>query len=357
MRKSTTQEYEEKVTTILNAEIEKISGELNTFIKQAADNQYIYIAEEIKPYFLDKIENLDFPRFNSTPPTGYSVASCIYAYTPTDNGEFAKLRTFEFSSNLISVANFSYYLQDNQGASTFGEYLKLLLTSYKMTMGKPLDRYFRLINETDYSGDDNAKFSSDGHYPKRNLLKRIVYIVLTSDNETEEEQILSFKLAKTSFLLSKYNKYQPEYLCKLLGIECLSVIKTGEYRYSIYFKSNKGFHHLKFNGDEYSTFNYQAPSRAWSDVKHHSKIFFAGKNDEIEYVDDIELSDNGLLMLEMLHIGDITKIYPAQKRTFMEKLKYHLTGRNFTRRYGKFLLITTGYILVPILTLIIRAMI
>ncbi|WP_350613218.1 hypothetical protein [Pseudomonas sp. HY7a-MNA-CIBAN-0227] len=354
MGKLTTKTYEEKVSKAINAEIEKIAGELYAFIKQSTDNQYIYIAEEIKPYLLHKVKDLDFPRFNSIPVKGYSIASCIYAYTLTENEEREILGPFDSSRNLISTENFIHYLQDSQGASTFGDYLKLLLTTYKMTLGKSLASYLCLIKEQNFIGDDNAEYSNDGSHPKREFLKRIAYIVLTSENKTEEEQVLSFT---SDYELTKFHMYQPEYLCKLLGIECINVIRNGEYSYGIYFKSNKGLHHLKFNGDEYSIFTRQSSSRAWSEVKHHSKISFAGKTKEAAYVDDIEFSDSGFLMLEMLHFGNITKIYPAKTRTLTEKLKYHLTGRNLTRRYGRFLSIVSGFIAFHIMIIIIPAMI
>lgn len=313
--------YENKISKIINSILNELITSINSHLAKHTDN-FIYIDPELLPLLVAGINSEHLSKISNEDIFDHSgrIYGRIYAH---NNLEKQPAKVFDDKHyGLINLESYARYLNNNHGAKSYGEFLKIAFTAYKLTLGRDLYEYFYLIEDENYKGIDNAELEAIGSYPKSNLLKKIGLLVMSNEKPTQEEQILKLSNRYSADELFFSQKiHSPESLCKTLGIEKINVIKTREYSYDLYFKTSNGFYYIVLNGDESSAIEHQSLYRAHKSVKYKSNIYHSGKNETPISALDIELSDDGFTLAEMIYLDDITTIFTQEKRTPTEKIK------------------------------------
>lgn len=313
--------YENKTSKIINSMLNELIASINSHLTTHPDN-FIYIYPELLPLLVAGINKEHLSKISNENVFFHSgrIYGRIYAYK---NLEQQPAKVFnEEHHGLINLESYAHYLNNNHGANSYGEFLKIAFTAYKLTLVRDLYQYFYLIEDKNYKGLDNAELEAIGSHPKSNLLKKIGLLVMSHEKLIQEEQILKLSNRYSADELFFSQKiHSPESLCKTLGIEKINVIKTREYNYDLYFKTSNGFYYIVLNGDESSTIEHQSLYRAHKSIKYKSNIYHSGKNETPISALDIELSDDGFTLADMIYLDDITTIFTQEKRTLKEKIK------------------------------------
>ena len=321
--------YENKVNEIMQSLLKESMDIINTYLNEHPDHT-VYIAPALAPHLISRIGRNSAKISKEDVQADFLSYEHIYAYAHQGS---KLIKAFDNGFGLINLNSYGHYLTNNYGAESYGEFLKLSLIEYQLTLGRDLSEFFYLIEDKDYKGVDSVEYVNTGRKPKDDLLNKIALIAIANEKYSQEQQVLILSECYAPNKLSlRHRIYAAESMCKILGIEKINVIKTKPHCYDIYFKSSKGFYYLVINGDERSTINYQAIHRAHHGIKYKNKLFFSGRHETPISALDIELSDEGFVLAEMIYLDDITTIFTQEKRDTIEHLKHLL----FFKKYKPF---------------------